>query len=147
MTTPRLPVACPSYGEPAPTQLNFPIRPLLGGEGRCQDCGKVLPNDELNEAPYGYPTEILILCDECRSETDYGQCYSCGNYFMARKLNGPSDEVLVELYDPAELAALQDNIPEVVCLGCELDFDRRHTSVPSPEVGTDAKTHERPAAA
>jgi len=93
---------------------------------RCDHCHGIFPSDELTEIEYcgGDGDEVLEVCEGCLFE--YGQCYRCGRWFMARKLNGLSEEMLAELYDESTVAAfLEDgDVPEVVCLGCEAEFDR-----------------------
>ena len=65
---------------------------------------------------------MLQRCQGCLGE--YGQCYRCGRWFIARKLNGLGDEMLAEVFTGCMVADLleHDGAPEVVCSGCEDEF-------------------------
>jgi len=92
---------------------------------RCDDCHGLFPSDELTEIEYGggETDEALQVCDGCLGE--YAECYSCGRWFMARKLSEPSEEMLAGLYDEATVAVLLEDggAPELVCSECEDEFD------------------------
>jgi hypothetical protein len=95
----------------------------------CERCEEMFPLAELTDIELGAPDPgapaHLRLCEECLH--DFGQCYRCRLWFAARKLNGLYEEMVADLYNPEELAAILDehgSIPEVICFGCELEYER-----------------------
>lgn len=108
----------------------------------CERCEEMFPSAELSYIELGAPgpsaSAELRVCEECLH--NFAQCYRCQLWFAARKLNGLYDEMVDELYNPEELAELDElgGIPEVVCSGCELAWDRVHSlEAPQASAGTD----------
>jgi hypothetical protein len=120
-----------STAEPAETETSL-----------CERCDGLFPLAELSYIELGAPdpsfsTELRV-CADCLD--NYAQCYRCQLWYAARKLNGLYDEMVDELYNPEELADLDEHgfgIPEVVCSGCEVEWEREHPEPPLASAGTD----------